>query len=74
MVNKKDMKTIDDLVGNRIKTVFLEGTAYTESKIYKNWKFGKNVVYLTYQIDDNELIVYINYMVLNKVISRTMKN
>ncbi len=59
MVNKKDIKTIDDLIGNRIKTVFLEGTAYTESKIYKNWKFGKNVVYLTYQIDDEDLIVYI---------------
>lgn len=59
MVNKKDIKTIDDLTGNIIKAVFLEGTAYTESKIYKNWKFGKNVVYLTYQLNDNDLIVYI---------------
>lgn len=59
MVNKKDIKAIDDLVGNRIKTVFLEGTAYTESKIYKNWKFGKNVVTLKYQIDESDLIIYI---------------
>lgn len=64
MVNKKDMKTIDDSTGNIIKAVFLDGTSYRESKMYQKFPFRKTIAFINSQIDDTEkgryLAVYID--------------
>lgn len=64
LISKKDLQAVNSAVGNIIKHVFLEGTAYTESKIYKNWSWGKTAVYIKTQVnitdDDRKyLVVYI---------------
>lgn len=59
MVNKKEIKAIDDLTGNRIKNVVLDGISHDESKPYKNQEFVKVVAYLIYEMHDNDFVVYI---------------
>lgn len=64
LINKKELKNINDSIGNKIRTVFLDGTAYTESKIYKNWTLGKTSVQITTQMEEfannqKDLVIYI---------------
>jgi hypothetical protein len=64
MVNRRDMKTIDDSSGNIIKAVFLDGPSYRESKVYQKFPFGKAIAFIKSHKDDTKegrfLVVYIN--------------
>lgn len=37
MLNKKDLKDIEDIVAHPIESVYLDGTSYSETKMAKFW-------------------------------------